>query len=63
VISVDTISDDAQKSIAHQAGAAGHQGPILRLFVRPAEAAVMLSISRAKLYELLLSGELPSVTI
>jgi excisionase family DNA binding protein len=34
-----------------------------RLFVRPAEAAIMLAISRSKLYEMMLSGELPFVTI
>lgn len=61
VITMDTISDDTLKSLVHQAGA--NERPIRRLFVRPAEAAVMLSISRAKLYELLLSGELRSVTI
>jgi excisionase family DNA binding protein len=30
------------------------------LFVRPSEAAKMLSISRSKAYELVASGELPS---
>jgi excisionase family DNA binding protein len=34
-----------------------------RLLVRPAAAALMLSVSRSKLYELLLSGELPHVVI
>jgi excisionase family DNA binding protein len=34
-----------------------------RLFVRPAEAAIMLAVSKSKLYEMILSGELPFVTI
>jgi excisionase family DNA binding protein len=31
------------------------------MFVRPAEAAAMLSMSRTRLYELLASGAIPSV--
>lgn len=34
-----------------------------RLLVRPTEAAELLGVSRSKIYELLASGELPSVKI
>jgi excisionase family DNA binding protein len=41
----------------------GQRGAVQRLLVRPADAALMLDISRSKLYELLLSGELRFVEI
>jgi excisionase family DNA binding protein len=34
--------------------------PIRPLFVRPSEAARLLSISRSKIYELVRRGEIPS---
>jgi excisionase family DNA binding protein len=34
-----------------------------RLLLRPTEAAVAIGISRSKIYELLASGELPSIRI
>jgi excisionase family DNA binding protein len=34
-----------------------------KLLVRPAEAAMMLSVSRSKIYELLQTGELPFVLV
>jgi excisionase family DNA binding protein len=33
------------------------------LLVRPAEAALLLGISRSKLYELLAAGEIPAIKI
>jgi excisionase family DNA binding protein len=35
--------------------------PVEKVFVRPVEAAAMLSMSRSRLYELLASGAIPSV--
>jgi excisionase family DNA binding protein len=37
--------------------------PIEKLLVRPIEAAQMLSVSRAKIYELVASGAIPSVRL
>lgn len=36
---------------------------IQRLLMRPAEAARMIGVSRAKVYELIASGSLPAVRI
>jgi excisionase family DNA binding protein len=61
---MDTVLDDTFKISPESAGATNTQSrPIRPLFVRPSEAAVMLAISRAKMYELLLTGEVPFVTI
>jgi excisionase family DNA binding protein len=44
-------------------GASGSHEPVLRLLYRVGEAAAALSLSRAKVYELINSGALRSVRI
>ena len=53
-------SVDAQDE---QAAGANAPAPLPRLLYTPAEAASVLGIGRSKLYELLRSGELPSIHI
>ena len=37
--------------------------PVERLLHRPAEAAVAIGVSRSRMYELIASGEIPSVRV
>ncbi len=54
---------DIERTETMLAGGRSVHEPIERLLLRASEAAIMLGISRAKTYELLASGELPSIKI